>query len=328
MTDVPVVQTLGGPLPIERLGRTLMHEHIAVLDHELMRVYPEQYGLDREAVVTRAAARLDALVDDGVDTIVDMTVLGLGRDVALMREVAGRTRMQVVAATGAYVLRDLTPTLQLRGPGRTAFGGPEPLTALFLHDLQQGMEGTGVRAGVLKCATDRFGMTKDCERVVRAVAQAHLATGALISTHSNAAHRSGLDQQRVLAEEGVSLDRVLIGHCGDTAELDYLKQLLDAGSSIGLDRFGLDYFLPHEQRLQVVLDLVDAGYADRLVLSHDASCHHLGYTAQEMLDLAPRHDLSLVPREVVPALLARGMAPEAVTSMLVTNPRRLLTPRH
>lgn len=320
-----MIPTLRGDLDPQRLGRTLMHEHVVVLDHELMRTFPHAYAIDREAVVTAAAARLDALVEDGVDTIVDMTVLGLGRDIGLIAEVAARTRMQIVAATGAYVLRDLPPTLQLRGPGRTAFGGTEPLVDLFLHDLRHGIEGTSIRAGVLKCAVDRFGMTKDCERVTRAVAQAHLATGALVSTHSNASHRTGLDQQRVLAEEGVPLERVLIGHCGDTDDLDYLRQLMDAGSAIGLDRFGLDYYLPHERRLDVLATLAAEGYTDRLVLSHDASCHHVGYTQEEMAAVAPRHDLSLISRQVLPALLQRGVGEKAVHAMLVENPGRLLT---
>jgi phosphotriesterase-related protein len=215
--------------------------------------------------------------------------------------------------------------LQLRGPGRTAFGGPEPLVELFLHDLRDGIEDSGIRAGVLKCAVDRFGMTKDCERVTRAVAQAHLATGALISTHSNAHHRTGLDQQRVLAEEGVPLERVLIGHCGDTDDLDYLRRLMDAGSTIGLDRFGLDYYLPLERRIDVLVALVADGYADRLVLSHDASCHHVGYTHDEMAAIAPRQDLSLIPRQVVPALHERGVDQKAVQAMLIDNPRRLLS---
>jgi len=320
-----VIPTLSGPLEPERLGRTLMHEHVVVGDHELMRTFPQAYSIDRDAMIESAARRLDALVDDGIDTIVDMTVLGLGRDVGLTAEVAARTRMQIVAATGAYVLRDLPPTLQLRGPGRTAFGGPDPLVELFVRDLTEGMEGTTIRAAVLKCTVDRFGMTKDCERLTRAVAAAHRQTGALISTHSNAAHRTGLDQQRVLAEEGVALERVLIGHCGDTADLDYLRQLLDAGSSIGLDRFGLDFFLAHEQRLDVVAALVGEGYADRLVLSHDASCHHVGYTHEEMAAIAPRHDMSLISRQVVPALLERGIDEKAVRAMLVDNPRRLLS---
>lgn len=320
-----MIPTLAGPVDPQRLGRTLMHEHVVVGDHELARTFPHAYALDREAVVAAAAVRLDSLVDDGIDTIVDMTVLGLGRDIGLMAEVASRTRMQIVAATGAYVLRDLPVALQLRGPGRTAFGGPEPLVELFLHDLRHGIEGTEIRPGVLKCATDRFGMTKDCERVVRAVAAAHLETGVLISTHSNASHRSGLEQQRVLAEEGVPLERVLIGHCGDTDDLDYLRQLLDAGSAIGLDRFGLDYYLPHERRLDVLVTLVRDGYCDRLVLSHDSSCHHVGYSAEEMAAVAPRHDLSLISRQVVPALLERGVDEKAVQTMLVDNPRRLLT---
>ena len=323
MTEIATVR---GPLPPEQLGATLMHEHVAVLDHELMRVFPNAYPFDRDEVVASAVSRLDRLVDDGIDTIVDMTVLGLGRDVDLLHRVASATRMQIVAATGAYVLRDLPTTLQLRGPGRTAFGGDDPLVDMFVEDITQGMEGTTIRAAVLKCATDRFGMTKDCERVMRAAAQAHRLTGVLISTHSNASHRGGIEQQQVLSSEGVPLDRVLIGHCGDSDDLDYLRQLLDTGSSIGMDRFGLDYYLPVEERVRVVVELVELGYTDRLVLSHDACCTHIGYTPAEMAVLAPSHDFSLVPRDILPALRSRGVSEAAITMMLVENPRRLLTP--
>ena len=199
-----------------------------------------------------------------------------------MRRIGESTTLQILVATGAYVLRDLPVTLQLRGPGRTAFGGVEPLTEMFVSDIQIGIEGTDVRATVLKCATDRFGMTKDCERVIRAVAQAHRQTGALISTHSNASHEGGLEQIRVLAEEGVPLNRVIVGHCGDTSDIGYLRQILDTGASIGLDRFGLDYYLPLASRIEVVEQLVELGYERQLVLSHDSSCHHIGYSHEEM----------------------------------------------
>ena len=132
----------------------------------------------------------------------------------------------------------------LRGPG-TLLDGPEIMTDMFVGDITEGIAGTGIKAAILKCATDEPGVTPGVERVLRAVAQAHRQTGVPISTHTHAATRRGLEQQRIFAEEGVDLSRVVIGHCGDTTDIGYLEELIGNGSYIGMDRFGLDTLPDH-----------------------------------------------------------------------------------
>src|SRR5215467_553844 len=118
------------------------------------------------------------------------------------------------------------------------------MVEMFVRDIREGIADTGIKAGILKCATDEPGVTKDVERILRATAQAHRRTGVPISTHTHAQRRVGLDQQRIFREEGVDLSRVDIGHSGDTTDLDYLEKLIAAGSYIGMDRFGIDTILP------------------------------------------------------------------------------------
>jgi phosphotriesterase-related protein len=321
-----MVQTVLGPVDRGELGRTLVHEHVFVHDHELERTFPGAYGVDRELEIATAVSRLRGLAAAGFGTIVDMTVLGLGREVELLRRVAEQSPVRIVAATGAYVLRDLPHPLQLRGPGRTMFPGPDPMVQLFVADITEGIEGTAVRAGILKCATDRFGLTKDVERTLRAVAKAQVLTGAPIYTHTNASKKVGLDQQRVFAEEGVDLGRVVIGHSGDTDDLDYLQALLDQGSYLGMDRFGLDYFLPLQRRVEVVAALCARGYASQLLLSHDSCCANIAYSAQEMEALVPGHNLTLIDRTVLPELRARGVSEADIRQMVTVNPAQLLEP--
>lgn len=325
---MPTVETARGPVPSEALGRVLMHEHLFVGDHELETVFPRRYALDREQAVAKIATRLEAARELGFSTVVDCTVLGLGRDVDVIRRVAERTEMHIVVATGAYVLRDLPHPLQLRGPGRTAFGGDEPLSELFVADVLEGIGNTGVKAGVLKVATDRFGLTKDVERTLRATAQAHLSTGVPILTHTNARARVGSDQQRILAQEGVDLGRVVIGHCGDTDDLEYLHALLAGGSFLGMDRFGLDYFLPLERRVATVAALCAAGHGDRVVLSHDHTAVSVAYEEAEMTGLAPNSHWDHITRDVLPALRAVGVSEAQIEQMLVLNPREILVPAY
>ena len=267
---MPSVSTVSGQIDTSQLGPTLMHEHIFVLSTEISQNFPEPWG-DEQTRIEQAIVRLNELKEKGVDSIVDLTVIGLGRYIPRIQLIAARTPINILVATGLYTYNDVPMYFHMRGPGRP-FGGPEPMTEMFVSDIEKGIADTGVRAAILKCATDKQGVTRGVERVLRAVAQAHRQTGVPISTHTHAATRRGLEQQRIFLEEGVDLTRVIIGHSGDTTDIDYLEELIANGSYLGMDRFGVDTFLPFEDRVETVARLCERGHASRLVLSHDAAC--------------------------------------------------------
>ena len=233
---MPQVNTVRGPIDTSGLGVTLMHEHVFIMTTEVMQNYPEEWG-DDDAREADAIARLNTLKATGVDTIVDLTVIGLGRYIPRITRVAAATTLHIVVATGVYTFTDVPFCFHYLGPG-APLNGPEIMTEMFVRDIEQGIADTGVRAAMLKCATDKPGVTPGVERVLRAVAQAHRHTGVPISTHTHAVTRRGLEQQRIFAEEGVDLSRVIIGHCGDSTDIDYLEELIANGSYIGMDRFG------------------------------------------------------------------------------------------
>ena len=158
----------------------------------------------------------------------------------------------------------------------------DALVEWLLPDLERGIQGTTSRAGIIKCATDRLGVTDLNRKLLEVTARAHRRTGAPISTHTSVAHRTGLAQQNVFEAEGVDLSRVVIGHCGDSEDLSYLERILRRGSSIGMDRFGIDIILPTKQRVATIAELCKRGFAGQMVLSHDASC--LLYTSPSPRD--------------------------------------------
>ncbi len=178
------VQTFRGPVSSSALGTTLIHEHVFVGHPELDLDLPHPEWCEDVAVET-AVAGLERLWDLGVRTVVDLTVLGLGRDVSRVQRVAERTRVHLVASTGYYTADSLPAFFQTHGPGRLV-GGPDPLVELFLRDIEVGIAGTGVRAGMLKVVTDRQGLTPDVQRVMEAAATAHRRTGVPITTHTHA----------------------------------------------------------------------------------------------------------------------------------------------
>ncbi|MGH7735546.1 MAG: phosphotriesterase family protein, partial [Gemmatimonadales bacterium] len=257
------VNTVRGPVDASALGRVLMHEHVFVLSPEIAMNWPT--GWDRGAKVAEAVERLTELHEAGIGTIVDLTVPGLGRDIELVQEVAEQIPLHIVVATGYYTYDVLPHFFDMRGAAMR--GGTDILDEFFLHDITEGIAGTGVRPGILKCATDHQGLTGPVERVLRAAARVHRQTGVPISTHTDARTQRGLDQQRVFAEEGVDPGRVVIGHSGDSTDLEYLGGLLDAGFTLGMDRFGVDAYCSTADRVATVAALCAAGRAGQLVLS-------------------------------------------------------------
>ena len=317
------VDTVRGPISATELGVTLMHEHVFVLSPEIIANYPEGWG-EEDVREQQAVDKLNALKAAGVDTIVDLTVIGLGRYIPRIQRVADRTELQIVVATGVYTYNDVPMYFHFSGPG-TDMDGPEPMVEMFVRDITEGIAGTGVKAAILKCATDEPGLTPGVERVLRAVAVAHRATGVPISTHTHARTRRGLEQQRVFAEEGVDLGRVIIGHSGDTTDLDYLEELIAAGSYIGMDRFGLDNILGFEHRVDTVARMCERGHADKMVLAHDASCY-IDWLPEAALPIVlPNWHFQHIHDDVLPALRERGVTEEQITAMLVDNPRAIFT---
>lgn len=323
MTEPSPIDTVRGPVATGDLGVVLMHEHVFVLSPEIIANYPEGWG-DEAAREADAVGKLNALAAIGVDTIVDPTVIGLGRYIPRIQRVAAQTDLQIVVATGVYTYNDVPMYFHFTGPG-TALDGPETMTDLFVRDITEGIAGTGVKAAILKCATDEPGLTPGVERVLRAVAQAHRQTGVPITTHTHAATRRGLEQQRVFAEEGVDLRRVIIGHSGDTTDVGYLEELIAAGSYLGMDRFGLDNVLSFEDRVDTVARMCERGYADKMVLSHDASCY-IDWLPEAALPFAlPNWHYLHIHNDVLPALRQRGVTEDQISTMLVDNPRAIFS---
>jgi len=322
---VPFLNTARGAVDLVDLGVTLMHEHVFIMTTEIMENYPEGWGdgAKREA---DAIVRLNELKSRGVDTIVDLTVVGLGRYIPRIARIAAATELNIVVATGLYTYNDVPMHFHYLGPG-APLGGPEPMVDMFVRDIEHGIADTGVKAAILKCATDEPGMTPGVERVLRAVAQAHRQTGVPISTHTHAGTRRGLEQQRIFAEEGVDLSRVVIGHSGDTTDIAYLEELIAEGSYLGMDRFGVDAILSFEDRVNTVATMCERGHADRMVLSHDASCYFDALPEATLPVALPNWHYLHIHDDVLPALRRRGVTEEQLTTMLVDNPRRIFSTR-
>jgi phosphotriesterase-related protein len=323
---VPTVETVRGPVDTAELGATLMHEHVFVLSTEHVQNYGMGDWWDEDVRVADAVAQLNELKSLGIDTIVDQTVWGLGRYIPRVQRVAEQTEINIIVATGLYTYDEVPHQYEHRGPGLLLDLPRDPMIDDFARDIRDGIADTGVKAAFLKCVVEAKGLTDGVTRNLRACAAVHRETGAPITVHTSAGNQAGRLALQVFRDEGVDLPKVVIGHAGDSNDLDYLSELADAGCLLGMDRFGLDIYNPTSSRVDTIVALAERGYADRMVLAHDASCYidyFPGAEAQAAKEqIAPNWNYTHISKDVLPMLRERGVTPEQIQQMLVDTPRR------
>ena len=313
---MPTVETVRGPVELEELGRTLMHEHIFLLEPEALENYGRLWGepyWDEEERVADAIAKLDAVRNAGIRTIVDPTALGLGRCIPRIQRLNESVDLNILVATGVYAF------LQL--PNFLGYRGVEAIAEIFVRELREGINDTGVKAAFLKCAVEEHGLVGDVPRILAAVAAASVETGAPVMVHTNAAHRTGMPALQTLTAAGVDPSRIVIAHMGDSNDLDYLRTIADAGAWLGCDRFGIDHFNPLADRIETLVTLIAEGYAERIQLSHDAACF-CDFMTGDPSFADERPDYLLISNTVVPALREAGVTDQQIDQIMVENPRR------
>jgi len=307
------VETALGPIDAARLGTVLSHEHVLGFIGEDNRHYPWMFDWER----TRANAirDLSEAKAGGVDTVIDLTTPDLGRDVEFVRDVAAASGMNVVVATGIWLV--IPPSFWERDL--------DAIADIFVREIEIGIDGTGIKAGVIKVANDARtgGVTPEGERILRGAARALKRTGCPISTHQSATERIGARQVEIFREEGAPMDRICIGHSADSIDVDYLESLLNAGVFLSMDRYP-DPRPDWRQRNATVKALIDRGWAHRLMLGHDE-------TPTPVLngeEPPPREGPSpylFVSTVAIPGLRADGVSDDAIDTMLRDVPRRFLS---
>jgi phosphotriesterase-related protein len=320
------VETVNGPVDTADLGTTYMHEHVFVLTPEVQMNYPEEWGREEDRVAD-AVVKLKAAAAQGTKTFVDPTVIGLGRYIPRIQQIAKQVpELNLIVATGCYSYDHVPFFFHFRGPALSEAIGidvPDPMVEMFVRDITEGIADTGVKAAFLKCAIDEYGMTKGVRRIMRAVGQAHRATGAPITVHTHPGNHTGMEVKKLLCDEGgVDPTRVVLGHSGDSNDADHLSMLADFGFILGMDRFGVHVGdSTFEARCDIVVEMCRRGYADRMVLSHDAACY-IDWIDPNIIAVMDKWNYLHIADDVIPYLREHGVTEEQVDAMLVGNPRR------
>lgn len=318
------VESVLGPLDASRLGFTLAHEHVADAPGVLGR-WPKSWG-GEPGLVERAASALQRARTAGVQTIVDLTTYDVGRDVRFLEKVSRKSGVQIIAATGQRFFPPNSANVVM--PARTIDG----LAAYFRSEIEHGIDGTAIKAGVIKIGIITNVPTELEEIGLRAAARASKATGVPIRTHTNAARRAAEIHAVILESEGVEPARVSFDHSDDSGDMDYFLGLVRRGYSLGMDHVhrGLDAnFKPaFDRRADCIKRLVDAGFADKLFLSQDSEFGGalLPEEVREWREkIDPPEGLLFVSRRLIPHLRTLGVADRNIVAMMVDHPGLFFT---
>jgi len=309
------VNTVRGPIDSKDLGFTLMHEHLANSSAGVPQVFPE--FMDSGLAMDAGIRALDDAYSEGIRSYVDVTTMDLGRDMQLIESIAKDSQMNVVLATGLWL--DI-PRAIINGVT------PDQLANSFVKEIEIGIEGTNIKAGIIKVATSEEGVTAGNELVLRAASRAAIQTGVPISTHTAAMEKVGNDQIAIFEDEGVDLRKVYIGHSNDTDDIEYLTGLADKGCAVGLDRYpgGFRSGLDWEERTAVVAKLVELGYQNKITLSHDFPITFMRLPDQELARQQQNPDgVCFINRIVLPRLRQLGVQDSAIEEMMIDVPRNL-----
>lgn len=309
------INSVRGPMNTSDLGFTLSHEHVIGSSAGIQHVYPE--FIDREGTIKEAVSQLTEARSEGLRSIVEVSTLDLGRDPLAMKQVSEESDINIICATGIW--RDI--------PRVFWEASPDLIASMFIREIEEGIEDTDIKAGVIKVANDKGGVTPAGEIILRAAARAQKATGVPISTHTWAPERVGEQQLSIFEDEGVNFNRVYIGHSNDTTDTEYLAGLMSKGAWVGMDRFpgGAAGDTPKwEERTETIKKLIDAGFANQIMLGHDWSPKMSG-ASHEKLESRRRYNPDgylFITRNVLPKLWDMGVTKETTNNIMIHNPER------
>jgi phosphotriesterase-related protein len=306
-----MVNTVLGPLDTRDLGFTLMHEHV-MSQGAVARNFPELLG---PRFLEKIVQGITEAKKGGVNTIVDATTFDLGRDVSFLAEIAKRTGVNIIACSGWW----------MNTPAYLGGQSPDLFADIFVREIEEGIAGTGIKAGILKSAADFGGITENGEIMLRAVARAHCRTRVPIMLHSYAPEHLARRQLAILKNEGVDLRNVVVGHVNDTRDMEYLNWILEQGCYLGMDRYpGLN--LSAHARTETLKWLIDAGWTDRLLPSHDCGLvNPLTFyppDVQESIEKGNPYGYLYLKKVVFAWLREMGVEEAVIINLCVNGPRR------
>ncbi len=257
-----MIQTVNGKIGKTDFGKALIHEHISCASNDFIKAFGRKW-LDRDFLAQYAA---DVLVrakkEYNIGLIVDGTPIDLGRDISLLKKVSDKSGVDIVASSGFYWF----PSFEFVSNNARYIG------ELIIQECENGIEETGIKPGILKCAVGYSGLTNEILKRLETISIAQTQTGLPVYVHCEHKGNSAFEQIEFFKEKGVNLEKVIIGHSALRPDYDYLKTILKSGCCISIDQC---HCCGKEQTdiAKCIIKLCISGYGDKVLISNDYCIH-------------------------------------------------------
>jgi predicted metal-dependent phosphotriesterase family hydrolase len=325
-----MIDTVSGPVPDEGLGRVMMHEHLAPRGSSAQHEAGDPFfpGQTMDVMVRE----IERLLSRGVSAVVDVSPYGKARQPLVLRELSSRTGLKIIAATGFY-----------KEPACPAFahqGSAADLARFMVREAEEGVDGTGVKPGIIKVGTSKGEITPTERKILIAAAAAHRETGLPITTHTTLG-TMGREQVELLLENGVEPGRIVVGHCDLNREPAYHLEILKTGATVAFDTIGKEtfqyrrhreagyqryaylieeYHVSDDDRLKVLIELLRQGFGSQIVLSSDILWSECPANASTI----GAWGYTYLWEKFIPRLLDAGISQQTIDTMTISNPTAIL----
>ena len=296
-----MIKTVLGNIADDALGITLPHEHICCYSEYFYKMGGERY-LDKALLASASIRYLKELKQRiGLCSFIDCTPVNIGRDIDLLKRVSYESGVHIIASTGFYYTRE--PLLDKEA---------DFIAEYLSSDAER------VNAGVIKAAVEYEEISLFDKKLLKAYAIAHKNLGLPIVLHTNARNKNALPALEILLSNGVKPSAVTVGHLSDTEELDYIHEIANLGCYIGLDRLygnvAEEYI---SKKIDCIRSLCDKGYADKILLSHDAIFFN-GFDKAPRINEKPRFAYAF--ENILPRL-----DKDIAEKITIKNPQKMLS---
>jgi predicted metal-dependent phosphotriesterase family hydrolase len=301
-----MIETVRGPIPPEKFGIALPHEHVMVDFIGADKTGPHRWNA--EEVYEVMLPYLQAARKQGISGFVDCTPAYLGRDVRILRRLSETTGLHILTNTGLYKEPYLPPYAFTESV--------EQLAERWIRESREGIDGTGIRPGFIKIAIQPGPLPLIQKKIVRTAARTALHTGLSIACHSGHGPAT-METLDLLQKEGFPLTRFIFVHADAEPDRKYHLEAARAGAWVEYDAIG---WRPITEHLKLITQFLADGFAARLLLSHDAGWYHVG--EERGGNIKP---FTTLLGELIPALEKEGLTPDQRKQLLIKNPQAAFT---
>ena len=303
-----IVMTVNGPIPASKLGFILAHEHVMVDFIGAAQTGRHRYNADE--VYKTALPFLTDVKKRGCATLVDCTPAYVGRDAQILQRLSKETGLHIITTTGYYGARK-----EQFYPQHVYTETAEQIAARWIAEYKNGIDGTGIKPGMIKCGVDNGPLTPAQRKTIEAAAITHLATGLTIGVHTgNGA--AAVEEMDIIKSKGLSLSSYIWIHAQNEKDSSFHIAAAKQGAWISLDAVyptDIDRYVAWAKLMK------QEGLLQQVLFSQDSGWYHVGEP-----NGGEYEGYTTVFEKFLPALTANGFTQEEINQLFYTNPARAL----